>query len=190
MSHTQACLTNQTIVAAERFAYAQRWPNHCPDCEGWGGHLGSYDPSPAGVSLGSGSFTEFDPCESCYCKGACPRCGASMGDGQELFDNDTPCLSCGFKEGDEGMASQQECACWYDEERAMLEQMDLYQCTETFWIFDNTGCPVSVADEQLSFAAEVPDDFGDYASAVDAAFAVACQNAGLETTNHNYAIAA
>jgi hypothetical protein len=32
-------------------------------CHGWGGRRYSYDPSPAGVSLASGSICAFDSCK-------------------------------------------------------------------------------------------------------------------------------
>ena len=182
-THTQACIDSQTAISAKRFAYAQRWPNHCTDCEGWGGHSSSYDPSPAGVSLGGGSFTEFDPCETCYCKGNCPRCGGPMADGQELFDEDTPCPSCGFKEGDAGMEQQPECGCWYAEEDAYLKALDLYLDEPAiYWIYDNEGRRKWVGDEPMGFAVFAGGN-------VDAEFALVCQYTGLDPADHNYVIA-
>lgn len=59
-THTQACIASQAEINAKRENYAKEWPNHCPDCEGWGGHSSSYDPSPDGVSLGGGSYKDLD----------------------------------------------------------------------------------------------------------------------------------
>lgn len=182
-AHTQACIDIQTMISTRRFAYAQRWPNHCTDCEGWGGHTSSYDPSPAGVSLGGGSFTEFNPCETCYCNGLCPRCGGPMTDGQELFDEDTPCPSCGFKEGDAGMEQQSNCGCWYAEEKAYLDALDLYEEPTVFWIYDNEGRRKYDGDAPLCFAVDEGMD-------VEIAFNFACQDAGLSPADHNYTIAA
>lgn len=182
-THTQACIDSQTEISAKRFAYAQRWPNHCPDCEGWGGHSSSYDPSPAGVSLGGGSFTEFDPCETCYSKGNCPRCGGPMADGQELFDADTPCPSCGFKEGDAGMEQQPECGCWYAEEKAYLDALDLYQEEPAiYWIFDNEGCRKYDGDAPLCFSVFAGND-------PELGFIETCENFELAPADHNYTIA-
>lgn len=200
-THTQACLESQVAINAKREAYKAQWPDHCPDCEGWGGHTSSFDPSPDGVSLGSGSYQEFDPCETCYCKGKCPRCGSQMADGQEvyflgqflafpgdsltmlLFNEDTPCPSCGFTEGTDGMQPLTECGCWYAEEDAYLKALDLYlDEPTTYWIFDNNGCRKWVGDEPMCFAV--------FPSAnVDAEFALACQYAGLDPADHNYTIA-
>ncbi len=182
-THTQACIDSQAETKTKRENYAKEWPNHCTDCEGWGGHSSSYDPSPAGVSLGGGSYQEFDPCETCYCKGKCPRCGALMADGQELFDKDTPCLSCDFTEGTDGMPAVTECGCWYAEEDAYLEALDLYlDEPTTFWIYDDKGCKKYQGDEPLRFAVCLfADVYGE--------FIEACQVAGLNPLHHNYAIA-
>lgn len=184
-THTQACIDSQAETNAKRAAYAAQWPNHCPDCEGWGGHSSSYDPSPAGVSLGGGSYQEFDPCETCYCKGKCPRCGALMADGQELFDHDTPCLSCGFTEGTDGMPVVTECGCWHAEEDAYLKALDLYlDEPTTYWIYDSEGRREwnNITDEPMRFAVFPSAD-------VDAEFVEACQVFGLNHIHHYYAIA-
>lgn len=183
-THTQACLESQAAINAQREAYKAQWPDHCPDCEGWGGHMSNYDPSPAGVSLGGGHFTEFDPCGTCYCKGKCPRCGGLMALGQDLLEEETPCAWCGFIEGTDGMQPLMECGCWYAEEAAYLKSLDLYlDEPTTYWIFDNNGCRKWVGDEPLRFAVFPSAD-------VDAEFAEACQNAGLDPAGHNYTIAA
>ncbi len=67
----------------ERMAWADRWPDHCPDCEG------------------SGCFTsscseEADPCDTCqYPPCRCPRCAHP---GVSLFDR-KPCPGCGWTYG-------------------------------------------------------------------------------------------
>lgn len=109
--HSEQCLGIQAEVAAKQLAYDEQWPSHCTECDGWGGSVGFYDPSPAGVSLGGGYFTEFEPCPHCYEMGHCPRCGGEMPEDQDLFESDTPCVHCGFKEGDEGRLDNPECGC-------------------------------------------------------------------------------
>lgn len=108
--HTETCLANQAKVEADRAVYALQWPNYCRVCDGWGIQMFSYDPSPSGVSLGSGCFWEVEPCFDCYENSVCPRCGNDLFPDQSL--EDTPCLHCGFKEGDEGMPRHTECDCW------------------------------------------------------------------------------
>lgn len=77
--------------------YILRWPNYCRRCNGWSGFHGTYDPSPPGVSLGSGYMEDFDPCPECYDKGICCRCGAVMFD-PGIADglDDDKCPKCGF----------------------------------------------------------------------------------------------
>ena len=111
--HTPKCLAIREEIERKRAAYAAEWPNHCGHCDGWGGSEYQYDPSPAGVALGSCFMTDFEPCPECYEKGTCPRCGGEMGEDQDLLDGDTPCRHCGFKEGDEGAPSTDyDCGCW------------------------------------------------------------------------------
>src|SRR5258706_16046271 len=95
MEHTQLCSIrtqerNETIAA-----WKQQWPDHCTNCYGAGQFCSQYDPSPAGISLGSGFFTECDPCEHCTARGTCPRCGKqawTVNEDDEVPE--TPCPHC------------------------------------------------------------------------------------------------
>jgi hypothetical protein len=78
--------------------YKKKWPNYCRSCGGWSGGFSNYDPSPAGVSLGSGYMTDFDPCPDCYEKGICARCGKQMFNPEEGDDPES-CPHCGFDFG-------------------------------------------------------------------------------------------
>lgn len=110
MNHTEQCTEAQAANTAAREAYQKEWPNHCTTCEGWGIFEFSYDPSPAGVSLGSGSMRDAEPCTDCYELGVCPRCGGAFP--QDLLEEGTPCPHCGFHEGTPGMPPPHECDCW------------------------------------------------------------------------------
>jgi hypothetical protein len=100
--------------ASDVLDYQQTWPRHCADCRGWGLHLETYDPSPAGVSLGAGTMTDIALCVSCLEEERCPRCceEAPWIDGVGAHC----CTRCGFVEGEtEGIpvAPQlSECDCW------------------------------------------------------------------------------
>jgi hypothetical protein len=77
--HTKSCIELGISLACARAAYAEQWPNYCRTCEGYGGFVSTYDPSPAGVSLSPGWMEDFDPC-TCQTDGdwweaKCPRCG-------------------------------------------------------------------------------------------------------------------
>lgn len=91
--HTPECLAQAAAAEAARAAWRARWPHHCRACEGRGGAGESYDPSPAGLSLGAGWLYDWYPCESCVEAGRCPRCAArTMADDG---DCDT-CFACGW----------------------------------------------------------------------------------------------
>lgn len=100
-----------TTLTAEE--YDKRYPGYCRACHGWGGDFYSYDPSPSGVGLSAGSIQMGDPCPHCVEQDRCPRCGAmSYANGWQrdesgrvwvdLFDYGTPCIACGYKDGDKG----------------------------------------------------------------------------------------
>jgi len=65
MRHSQLCTDNTYHWMKQHAEYRKQWPNRCKTCIGWGGATSSYDPSPAGVALSSGSMQEFDPCPDC-----------------------------------------------------------------------------------------------------------------------------
>jgi hypothetical protein len=78
--------------------WAQKWPNHCPSCEGRGWH--KYSQS-VPYGMGSASFDVIDPCEHCTAsqeKGPqkCARCGALALDD----DGAGPCKECGWNYDD------------------------------------------------------------------------------------------
>ena len=139
--------------------------------------MSSYDPSPDGVSLGSGHFTEFDPCETCYCKGKCPRCGGLMALGQDLLEEETPCAWCGFIEGAEGMPPVYECSCWYD-------------VPVTYWVYDSIGRRArDGAQNMVEFTFSIPESDPRHDSLLAQAFIAACRNAGLLPSACNFVIA-
>lgn len=82
--------------------WVELWPDHCWECNGWGGH-----PSPA-VSLAPGYFTDFEPCEYCIEEGRCPRCGE---DGLESV-----CDVCGWDQGDPDGKPAHYCYCEMERE--------------------------------------------------------------------------
>ena len=89
-------------VYQEQAVWAKRWPKHCPECEGRGGTVTKFDPSPAGVSLSPGWMVEFDLCPACQCSDpvTCPRCGVEIDDWQVFQEDEMPCPHCGWAWGD------------------------------------------------------------------------------------------
>lgn len=100
MQHDERCLAQQASVQRAQNDYDAAWPAYCAECNGWGGYYSQYDPSPSGVSLSSGSITDFTPCESCLGNGICPRCGQMGWAGEEAGEK--PCVSCRWIEGEAG----------------------------------------------------------------------------------------
>ncbi len=121
--HTPDCQLRQTQSNQEREAWATRWPAHCPGCEGRGEFSSSYDPSPAGVSLGSGFLQDAEPCVICTEQGLCPRCRKQVWDPEDIPE--TPCPHCGWnwgkQEGDV-MPPKHECSCYEAEMYAAYER--------------------------------------------------------------------
>ena len=122
VEHTESCLKQGAEIEKLRQEYAAKWPKYCRKCEGWGGFSYSYDPSPAGVSLGPGSMQDWDPCPECTEKELCPRCG-----GPVPYDPDRPdkpCAACGYAgyEATPGMPPQHECYCWEKEIDGIVER--------------------------------------------------------------------
>lgn len=113
MMHQSECLKAQAERNALRDAYAEKWPNYCKTCEGAGGRSYSYDPSPSGVGLSAGWFTEFDPCRDCVEKGVCPRCAAKWTDAENPPE---VCPACGWdaRKAD-AMPPAHECCCWIED---------------------------------------------------------------------------
>ena len=85
MLHTAECQRQCAERTAAREAWVAQWPNHCKTCQGAGAQYSTYDPSPSGVSLGSGQMVDVDVCPDCAEKGICSRCGQVMFDPETLF---------------------------------------------------------------------------------------------------------
>lgn len=75
INHTNMCITLTTNHRRLKAAFAIYWGDHCKTCNGLGGRVFYYDPSPAGVGLSAGWMQDFDPCLDCIEQGLCPRCG-------------------------------------------------------------------------------------------------------------------
>ena len=114
MKHLESCEKRTKEVNEKRKEYDLQHPNHCKECEGWGGEEDYFDPSPSGISLGAGSMAEWDSCLHCIDKGKCPRCAAEYPkDENGYFDTDKPCEACGFVEcKTEGKPPENECQCY------------------------------------------------------------------------------
>jgi hypothetical protein len=117
VKHSDDCIKARARYEKDLAEFNARHPNHCQKCGGWGGHYGLYDPSPAGVSLGSGYMVDFDPCE-CVNNSICPRCGQKSESVQEAVETgvDIKCSLCGWKEGDVGIPQEPECFCGWNED--------------------------------------------------------------------------
>ena len=123
MTHSKECMDNFDAWQKEMDAYNEQWENHCGECSGWGGRYYSYDPSPAGVGLSPGSFTDFDTCPHCIDLGHCPRCSAAWNPLQPnpLEDDEAACPNCGWTVNTPGAPESPECFCyeehlWDDQE--------------------------------------------------------------------------
>lgn len=118
--HKPSCYQVRARIELERHLYMTAWPNYCIECGGAGGKWYQDDPSPAGVSLPGGSYTEFWPCESCVMDVQCPRCGENVAwiDGGSDFGSEDieyfECRHCGWTDHDtliKGIAEHDECEC-------------------------------------------------------------------------------
>ena len=119
--HTPSCHSFRVQIELERHWYHIAYPTHCSECDGAGGWCYSDDPSDSGVSLSPGSMTYFEPCDDCFLKNRCPRCGESLEYIEpDRFGPDLPsdfvlCRSCGwdeFNSESKGMMQHHECYCW------------------------------------------------------------------------------
>lgn len=117
MEHTQQCLEQTRRFLEEEEKWMEKHPKYCKNCQGWGVFYSTYDPSPAGVSLSSGSMVDAEPCSECVEKGWCPHCSGAL----ELDSNDefSTCTECGWTDKDEdkldGLPEPPECFCWEEE---------------------------------------------------------------------------
>lgn len=117
--HTEACNKRQAEYQERLAKYEQEHPHYCRNCQGMGGFLSQYDPSPPGVSLSPGYMTDFDPCDDCVNNGKCPVCGQ-----QTVNEDGDHCSECGWDCGENELYAapqQPECDCWYYESIAPAE---------------------------------------------------------------------
>ena len=132
--HTPSCHSFRVQIELERHWYHIAYPTHCSECDGAGGWRYSDDPSNSGVSLSPGSMAYFEPCDDCFLKNRCPRCGESLEYIEpDRFGPDLPsdfvlCRSCGwdeFNSASKGMMQHHECYCW---EIVMKDIRDVLPC--------------------------------------------------------------
>ena len=110
MKHIFACQKAMDKYIFQVDQYKQKWPNYCTHCSGWGGFYSRFDPSPKGVSLGSGYMEDFDSCRFCVDEYKCPQC-ATKND-QWKDGEDLTCKECSWtNELAEGLPSEPECRC-------------------------------------------------------------------------------
>jgi ribosomal protein L37E len=109
-------MDNQQLIAqaeTDRAAWFAKWPNACQHCEGHGGSVSAYDPSPAGVSLGAGYMYDFDACEHCV--------ASDQGEGTEVIDGEEytvlmgKCARCGARMPTEGEYACPACGWNWDQ---------------------------------------------------------------------------
>jgi molybdopterin/thiamine biosynthesis adenylyltransferase len=114
MTHSDTCDNIQKLYQEQLAEYKKKHPNYCTSCHGWGMHFSTYDPSPAGVSLSSGTMLDVDTCTECVDKNLCPCC---MIPTKPVFgheDNHHVCTECGWSADNEkhtGMHDEPECYC-------------------------------------------------------------------------------
>lgn len=110
MKHLKECNRVFAIYEFTVQYYKDWWPSYCKFCNGWGGHVSYYDPSPSGVSLGSGYMMETDLCPHCVEKNICPRCGKINSNWKDNID--AHCYYCGWEiDESKGLLEQPTCAC-------------------------------------------------------------------------------
>lgn len=113
MCHSKSCLDRLNAYRNEVKRFEDKYPNYCLTCGGHGGYWYRDDPSDSGVSLAPGFTVDFEYCEDCIYKGACPLCGG------DVTDNDLMvCRDCGWTENDRLIGlpdpSLLECDCCAD----------------------------------------------------------------------------
>lgn len=123
MEHTESCKKFKASYDANKAEYEAKWSHYCKTCGGWGYSSYNYDPSPHGVSLGSGTMTDTEVCSTCVEQGICPRCGELS-----LDEEGNKCLVCEWEynvPGNEGLDPEPECDCydrWMEEHEAEWEK--------------------------------------------------------------------
>jgi hypothetical protein len=124
MAHTLSCIAWQQKMKAEHDAYVAQWPDYCQHCDGFGELRYSYDPSPAGVSLGSGHMEDADPCPVCIETGHCPRCGKHVPGWEfDSLEGNETCPFCGWNLESPGCPLEyDECDCDNRDAEDVLER--------------------------------------------------------------------
>lgn len=124
-THSEQCKQATADREVARARWVAEWPNYCRTCDGWGGAASSYDPSPAGVCLSSGSMEDWDSCPACTDNGICSRCGAESPIDEDAVEAPA-CAKCGA-DGTDGMPPPYEdCGCWYEQEKEIEQQLAEY----------------------------------------------------------------
>lgn len=80
-------------VAKAAEAWKKTWPNHCPSCLGWGGHV-FYE---SHGFAGGGAEQLFEPCGDCT-DAEVPKCGRCGTQFKEEYP--APCHHCGWNHDD------------------------------------------------------------------------------------------
>lgn len=76
--HQPECRILMRKDVIEWLRFTHQYPDYCTNCNGQGIFYTQYDPSPAGVSLGSGYMTDVDLCPRCVNNMLCPWCGSPL----------------------------------------------------------------------------------------------------------------
>lgn len=113
VAHSYWCIFTTAVFAFKRWQWAQKWPNHCPKCEGHGHSLDGED-----------------ACPNCIEQGCCPRCGKQAWLATVDFDRTCPfCdwndLSAMFGDAEQtglAMPAEMECACYEREIDQIVEK--------------------------------------------------------------------
>lgn len=133
--HNYNCWLRRNEWEEQVAIYDNEWPDHCKACDGAGKFEDTYDPSPAGVSLGSGTITDVAICDECVqdFPMRCPRCGGTWvyGDADnyddivdDIVSNEKPCSRCGWnwaKTPGDWRPQEPECFCWYEDSKLIDE---------------------------------------------------------------------
>lgn len=126
--HTPECQAAYQKYEAAYQVWMEKWGSTCcQNCWGQGAFYDSYDPSPAGVSLSTGSVMDAEPCSDCTGREedpCCPRCGSRNID----VEKETPCRDCHYNWGknpDDMRPEWPGCGCedaYYDRQEAEYNQ--------------------------------------------------------------------
>lgn len=97
VEHTPACRDWYLLNIGAIEDWRTRWPRHCKNCRGHGGHSYSQNQAPLGSGL---TWMEpmFDLCLTCLGEYICPRCGTDNGEPWGEIEPE-PCPFCGWDNG-------------------------------------------------------------------------------------------